>query len=289
MSCALELQDSGVDYLLLEASEELGGQIASIPHTIKNLASGFFRDGKELQEHLVALVERMRCRYLPAHPVTEARLSAMCISAGAKTFSAEAIVIASGSRVRTLPIGRHGDFSEHIFYRIEGQHSQLKGRNVAVVGGADSACLDALEVAAICPQVYLVHRKDRLTARPDIVRATHAHPRIKLVLSSQVHALIGERHLEGIKVVAAGQASAIELPVSNLVVQIGREPNSEPFRGQLDMDDKGHIKIGVDCSTSGAGVFAAGDVAFPSYPRIATAIGQGMTAAAAARRFIGNM
>ncbi|HEY9868809.1 MAG TPA: NAD(P)/FAD-dependent oxidoreductase [Candidatus Obscuribacterales bacterium] len=289
VSCALELHDSRVDYLLLEASQELGGQLASIPHTIKNLAAGFFRDGKQLRERLVGLVEKMRCRYLAAHPVTEAQLSEMRISAGAKTFSAGAVVIATGSRVRTLPIDRHDDFSQHILYRIEGRHSQLKGQNVAVVGGADSACLDALELAEICPQVYLVHRKDRLTARPDIVRAAHAHPRIKLLLNSQVRALLGATHLEGITVVAAAAPSAIELPVTKLVVQIGREPNSEPFRGQLDMDDKGHIKIAVDGSTSCAGVFAAGDVAFPAYPRIATAMGQGMTAAAAARRFIGNM
>lgn len=289
VSCALELQDSRVNYLLLEASKELGGQLASIPHTIKNFAAGFFRDGEQLRERLVGVVKKMQCQCLPAHAVTEAQLSEMRISAGTMTFSAGALVIATGSRVRTLPVDRHEDFSQHILYRIEGQHAQLKGQNVAVVGGADSACLDALELADICRQVYLVHRKERLTARPDILAAVHAHPRIKLLLSSQVRALIGDNCLQGIKVATVAQPSAIELPVTKLVVQIGRQPNSEPFYGQLDMDDKGHIKIAADCSASCAGVFAAGDVAFPAYPRIATAIGQGMTAAAAARRFIGNM
>jgi len=102
-----------------------------------------------------------------------------------------------------------------------------------------------------------------------------------------LHALHGDRELTGVRLASTTTGRTTDLPVKRLLVKIGYTPNTERFAGQVKMDASGHILVDQECATSMPGVFAAGDIAHPGYPRIGTAMGQGMIASWAVRRYLG--
>jgi thioredoxin reductase (NADPH) len=279
MACALELHEARVNYVVLERGSCPAPQLLEIANTIRNFPGGFFNNGAELQGKIADLAEKISCKYLLGHEVKEIDLSRRVLVAGEREFEASTILIATGCRRRKLNLAREQEFSVDVYDSIEGRSSELKDRSVAVVGGGESALLDALELSRIAREVYLVHRGEGFRARPAIVSELLQNKRIKPILKSQVRSLEGKERLAGIDIVDDSARSTL-LPVDRLVVKIGYAPNSEIFKEQLSLDPAGHILINQDCSTSCPRVFASGDVTSPPYLRISAAVGQGLIAAA---------
>ncbi len=279
VGCALECLDVKLDVLLLEARTQLGGQLAEIPNSIRNLPAGRFRDGealrRALEESAVILGERRRL----GCEVVRADLDRRWLEAGDHRIDFRALVIGSGRECRRLSLAVEGDFGGDVTYQIEWRAGQFSGRPVAVVGAGDSASLDALELAKGGSHVFHVHRARTLSARADIVADIDAEPGIEELAGWEVESLAGAERLEGITVVQRDTGERRVLPVGGLVVKVGYAPNTKLFDGQIELDDEGGIVVGLDLATSREGVFAAGDVLAGSYPRVATAMGQGVLAA----------
>lgn len=286
ISCALELQDSRRTYVLLEGGGRLGGQLADVANTIHNFPGGFYENGEDLLAKMESLVERTSCSYLLHHEVTQADLINHRIVAAGKEFIASTVVLATGYRRRRLNLAGSERFGNQVTYH---HHECLDGAvepAVAVIGGGDNALLDALELAAVSPQVYLIHRSTSFRARPDVIREVCANQRIKLFLNSEVESLLGSDKLAGLRIICKATGAVSELTVGRLVIKIGFCPNTQLFQGQVEMDETGHVLIDPDCSTSCPGVFAVGDITAAGYPRLSTAAGHGVMAAAAIRRLI---
>ena len=286
VNCALECFDIQLDTLLLEAGTTLGGQLSEIPHSVRNVAAGRFADGRALQRALLESSEILGDRARLSHPVTKADLEARAITVDGAQLSGRAIVVATGTRRQYLEAAPDGAFGGGVTYQVESQLPSFAGRDVAVIGGGDSATLDALELARRGSSVKLIHRSPELTARQDIVRQIHDDPRIEDISGWELEAAQGAERLENIVLVRPSTGERQDVAVQGLVVKIARAPNTQLFDGQLELDRSGAVVVDRELRTSRAGVFAAGDVVAGAYPRVAAALGQGSLAARSVLHFL---
>jgi thioredoxin reductase (NADPH) len=286
VSAALECFNNKLDTILLEARPVLGGQLAEIPFDVRNVATGWYADGRALQSGLQRSAELLGDRVLLEHPVSSASLSTGVVEAHGARFHGKAILIASGSRRQELPAAPDGAFGGCVTYQLEHRPDGFRGQPVVVVGGGDSATLDALELAATASSVTLVHRSEQLTARRDIVARVRTEHRIVDVPGWEVESLRGSDRLEEVVLVRGSTGEHRTVAAGGLVVKISRAPCTEPYRGQIELDRRGFVVSREELRTSCAGVFAAGDVVAGAYWRVASALGDGMRAARSMLRYL---
>lgn len=163
-------------------------------------------------------------------------------------------------------------------------------KRVAVVGGGDTACEEALYLSNIAAEVFLIVRKDYLRASKVMQHRVFDKPNIKVLFNTNTAGLYGEEFLEGAHLVenkGTDSEHHYDLPIDGFFLAIGHKPNTDIFVGIIDLDEAGYIKIQhPSTATNIAGVFAAGDVADPHYRQAITAAGSGCRAALDAERYI---
>src|SRR6516165_10018224 len=275
VSAALECADIQLDVVLLEASAALGGQLAEISHPVRNVATGRYADGPDLGAGLRRSAEHLGERVLLEHRVSSAGLAEGWVEAHGTRFESKALLIASGTVAQRLLAAVDGAFGGDVTYQVETDPTRFTGRPVVVVGGGDSATLDALALAPIASSVALAHRSEQLTARDDIVAALRAEPRIQDLPGWELDSVHGRDRLEEVVLVHTVTGERRTVPAGGLVVKISRDPCTEVFRGQIDLDRRGFIVVNGELATSCPGVFAAGDVVSGAYWRVANALGHG--------------
>ena len=275
VSAALECSDIQLDVVLLEANAVLGGQLAEISHPVRNVATGRYADGPDLGAGLRRSAEHLGERVLLEHRVSSAGLAEGWVEAHGTRFESKALLIASGTVAQRLLAAVDGAFGGDVTYQVETDPTRFTGRPVVVVGGGDSATLDALALAPIASSVALAHRSEQLTARDDIVAALRAEPRIQDLPGWELDSVHGRDRLEEVVLVHTVTGERRTVPAGGLVVKISRDPCTEVFRGQIDLDRRGFIVVNGELATSCPGVFAAGDVVSGAYWRVANALGHG--------------
>jgi thioredoxin reductase (NADPH) len=275
VSAALECSDIQLDVVLLEANATLGGQLAEISHPVRNVATGRYADGPDLSAGLRRSADHLGDRVLLDHRVSSAGLAEGWVEANGTRFQSKALLIASGTVAQRLVAAVDGAFGGDVTYQVESDPSRFSGRPVVVVGGGDSATLDALALARIASSVVLAHRSERLTARDDIVAALRTEPRIQDLPGWEVDSLHGRDRLEEAVLVQTATGERRTVPAGGLVVKISRDPSTEVFRGQIDLDRRGFIFANGELAASCPGVFAAGDVVSGAYWRVSNALGHG--------------
>jgi thioredoxin reductase (NADPH) len=158
---------------------------------------------------------------------------------------------------------------------------------VAVVGGGDTAMEEANFLTRFASKVYLIHRRDEFRASKIMAERVLANPKIEVVWNSVVVDVldVAKNEVTGLKLKNVKTGAVSDLDVKALFVAIGHQPNTDAFKGQLDMDDKGYLKA-QNTRTNRVGVFAAGDVQDSSYRQAITAAGSGCMAALEAERYL---
>jgi thioredoxin reductase (NADPH) len=286
VSCALECFDIQLDTTVVETLERPGGQLVEIGHSVRNVATGRFRNGSALRDSLEESAAILGDRLRRSHPVTRVDLGERWIEVEATRIRGRALVIATGTRHQQLPAAEEGAFGGDVTYQLEARPDRFVGRDVVVIGGGDSATLDALELAKEGSRVWLVHRAEALTARHDIVEQVRHEPRVEDLPGWELDSLDGGDRLDGVTVVRRADGQRRRLEAGGLVVRVARVPRTDLFRGQLTLDRAGAIAVDPEMQTSRAGVFAAGDVVAGSYARVAAALGQGALAARSVLRHL---
>lgn len=165
-----------------------------------------------------------------------------------------------------------------------------KGQDVVVVGAGDTAAEEATYLANICSKVTMLVRKDYMRASKAMQHRVNKTENITVLYNTEIDEVLGENVVEGVRAVNNQTGEKTEIPVTGVFIAIGHKPNSDLFKGVLDMDDTGYlITKGKSTKTNLPGVFAAGDIQDKEYRQAVTAAGTGCMAALDAERYIGAL
>jgi thioredoxin reductase (NADPH) len=162
----------------------------------------------------------------------------------------------------------------------------FKDKKVVIVGGGDSALEEGLFITRYASSVTVIHRRDEFRASTILQKRAREHPKMNFILDTVVTGVVGTEKLEALKLkhVKTGAESLFE--TDGLFIFIGHTPNTQLFKGQLEMSDLGYIKIDDRMETNVPGVFAAGEAADPHFRQVVTSAGMGAAAAIQATRFL---
>jgi len=199
----------------------------------------------------------------------------------------KALIIATGVSPRKLGVPGEEEFiGRGVSFCATCDGFFYKGKEVAVIGGGDSAVTEALYLTRFAEKVYIVHRRDRLRAAPILQTRARQNERIKFVWDSVVTEIVGQEAVEGLKLKNVKTGEESFLKVDGVFIYIGQVPNTKLFEGQLELDERGYIVTDRAMHTSVPGVFAAGDVQERVLAQVVTAAATGAIAAMEAEKFI---
>ena len=287
LTAGLYTSRAGLKNLLLERGA-LGGQMVNAT-LVENYPG--FPDGIAGSE-LGSLMRQQAVKYgleLVTAEVTDISQEKpyYSISTTEDSLEASAVIIAAGSEYRKLEVTGEERLSGYgVSYCATCDGFFFRNREVAVVGGGDTAITDALELSQHASKVYVIHRRDQLRAGKALQERAFAHPKLEFIWDTVVEEVSGDKVLEELKLrhVKTGQQS--NLKVNGVFVAVGLMPNSRSFFNIIEMDDFGYIVTDETMATSAPGIFAAGDIRRNSPRQIAAAVGDGVTAAMSAFKYV---
>lgn len=161
-----------------------------------------------------------------------------------------------------------------------------RGKEVIVVGGGDSALEEAIFLTRYASKVTIVHRRDELRAGAILQTRAQENPKVQFMFNTVIKEIKGEDKVTSVLVENVKTRERTEVPTDGVFVFIGHAPNNEIYKGQLDVDERGYIKVDRNMQTSVEGVFACGEAADGVYKQVVTSAGMGATAAIAASRYL---
>ena len=228
-------------------------------------------------------------------PIVYGSVADLKLTEGEKTFTvngedyaADAVILCMGASPRKLGHPDEDRFvGAGVSYCATCDGNFYRGRDVAIVGGGDTAVSDALYLSGLCSKVYLIHRRDQFRAAGTLVDRVKRSENVELVLDSTVVDLSGEDRLAAVAVENKFTHERRELPVSGLFVAVGILPRTELAAGQVDLDEGGFIVTDRNMQTSVPGVFAAGDIRNTPLRQVVTACADGAIAATKAVEYVG--
>ncbi|GAA4287879.1 thioredoxin-disulfide reductase [Georgenia daeguensis] len=206
-------------------------------------------------------------------------------------YEVRAVIVATGAGYRELGLSDEARLTGYgVSWCATCDGAFYKEKDVAVVGGGDSAVEEALFLTRFARSVTIIHRRDALRASAVMQDRARANPRISFAWNKEVIGLVGEDRLRGVQLADARSGDLGELLVDGLFIAIGHVPRSDLFRGQLELTAGGHISVqSPTTATSLPGVFACGDVVDARYRQAITAAGSGCAAALDAQRYLGDL
>ncbi len=217
--------------------------------------------------------------------------SVKTLHADGKTFRARTLIVATGATARWLGIPSEENLKGHgVSACATCDGFFFRDQVIVVVGGGDTALEEATFLTKFGSVVYLVHRRDQLRASKAMQDRAFKNPKIKFVWNTVVTHVEGDKKVSGVRLrdIVTGKESTLDC--AGLFIAIGHTPNTEIFKGQLDMDENGYLTVEPGSSkTNVPGVFAAGDVADHVYRQAVTAAGMGCMAALDAERYLGAL
>ena len=248
------------------------------PKMMEDLRAQAMRFGAEVRPGLVSSVDF-------SGDVKKVTLS------GGEEITADSVIVCTGAAARYLGLPDERKYMglgvsacatcDGFFYR---------GRTVAVVGGGDTACEEALYLSNLAQKVYLIVRKDYLRASKEMQQRVRDNEKIEVLFNTVTMGLFGEEVLEGAHLASHSgteNENFYDIAIDGFVLAIGHKPNTEVFVNALELDEAGYIKVASPTTaTSSPGVFAAGDVADPMYKQAISAAGMGCRAALDAERYL---
>ena len=281
LSAALWCDELGLDTLVLEQAERVGGQLHSIYGPIQNYPGVKARNGDEFVQIFTERVPDADFDLWTDVEIDSVDLRAKRVTLrSGEQLQSISIFLATGVRRRKLGIPGEAEFAGRgLMESPTRDREKFTGHDVCVIGGGDAAAENALLLAEVCPTVTVVHRGKILKARREFAEQLKTQHAITVFPESVVTRILGDEHVEAVEIRRRDALKPFQMAVRGVAVRIGVVPNTEIVQGQLDLDDKGYVIINGQQETSVQNVFAIGDLANPLAPTISSACGSGATAA----------
>lgn len=281
LSAALWCDDLKLRALLLEKDAEAGGQLLWTHNRIENhLGARGAENGREMRDFFLEQVKGREFLLKYSSEISRVDVGRKTVTlADGENFTARFLIIATGVRRRILNVAGEEEFKgKGIVESGNLAQNSVAGKRAAIVGGGDAAFENALILAEWAARVFLIYRGETFRARAEFVEAVAANPKIEILTETVVRKIAGRERLEFLELENLRTSERFELQTDALLIRVGVEPNTEIFRGQLDLDGQGFIKINRNCETNIKDVFAVGDAANPLAPTVSAAVGMGATA-----------
>ncbi|CAM5683671.1 Thioredoxin reductase OS=Streptomyces alboniger OX=132473 GN=trxB PE=3 SV=1 [Streptomyces alboniger] len=289
-TAALYTARASLKPLVFEGAVTAGGALMNTTE-VENFPG--FQDGvmgPELMDNMRAQAERFGAELVPDDVVAvdlSGEIKTVTDTAGT-VHRAKAVIVTTGSQHRKLGLPNEDALSGRgVSWCATCDGFFFKDQDIAVIGGGDTAMEEATFLSRFAKSVTIVHRRDSLRASKAMQERAFADPKIKFVWDSEVAEIKGEQKLSGLTLRNLKTGETAELPVTGLFIAIGHDPRTELFKGQLDLDDEGYLRVTAPSTrTNLTGVFGAGDVVDHTYRQAITAAGTGCSAALDAERYL---
>ena len=287
-TAALYAVRAGLDTLVLEKFSA-GGQMTQTQQIDNYPGYEEGIDGFTLGYKMQQSAERFGSKTIQTEVLSaDLKASPKKVTTDMGDFFAKTVIIATGADHRHLGIEDEEKLiGKGVAYCAACDGMMYKGKTVAVVGGGNSAAADALLLSKICEKVYVIHRRDTMRATKIYHAPLMEEKNIEFKWNSQVDKLLYDEKIKGV-VLKNKDGSTQEISLDGLFVSIGRNPATELFREQLELDSSGYIVADESTKTNLPGVFAVGDVRTKTVRQIITAAADGAVAAHFAEEFIAN-
>ncbi len=286
MTAALYLSDAGIGVTIIEKGM-YGGQMTTTAR-IANYPGFVDVAGWELSQHMFDQMTAAGIS-LTYDTVTGIEKEGDRFSVRGKNsvYGGDAVIIANGVTRRRIGCPGETEFAGRgVSYCAVCDGNFFRGRDVAVIGGGNSALEDAAYLAGICPNVYLIHRRDELRADEKYVRAAKKCENITFMYSHYPERIIGDDRVNGIEIKNLKTGEIKTLDVSGVFVAVGLDADNGGFGSLVDLTENGYIDADESCVTTCPGVFAAGDTRDKKLRQIVTATSDGAVAAKQAIEYL---
>ncbi|MFB6837801.1 thioredoxin-disulfide reductase [Streptomyces sp. NPDC056361] len=289
-TAALYTARASLKPLVFEGAVTAGGALMNTTE-VENFPG--FRDGimgPDLMDNMRAQAERFGAELVPDDVIAvdlTGDIKTVTDTAGT-VHRAKAVIVTTGSQHRKLGLPNEDTLSGRgVSWCATCDGFFFKDQDIAVVGGGDTAIEEATFLSRFAKSVTIVHRRDTLRASKAMQERAFADPKISFAWDSEVTEIHGEQKLSGVTLRDTKTGETRELAVTGLFIAVGHDPRTELFKGQLDLDEEGYLKVAAPSTrTNLTGVFGAGDVVDHTYRQAITAAGTGCSAALDAERFL---
>ena len=286
LTAAIYARRASKSVLVLEA-KAWGGQIINTPDVenypvIAHISGVDFAN--DLYRQATALGAEVRLEKVVS---VQTQGDCKLVRTAKNEYEAGAVILATGSENRKLGVEREQTLTGRgVSYCATCDGNFFRKRDVAVVGGGNTALEDALYLAEIVNKVYLIHRRDSFRGEESTVARLREKENVEFVYNANVTALLGEKRLTGVEVTDKLTGEKRTLAIDGLFVAVGRIPENESFRALIDVDEAGYAVAGENCHTRVPGVFVAGDNRTKEVRQLVTAAADGAVAATEAVKYL---
>lgn len=287
LSAAIYGQRAKLSVLVIEKQPMSGGQIIST-YDVDNYPGMQGSGGFELASKFRAHADALGAQIVTAD-VTSVELDGAVkkVVTNQGIYESRTVVIATGATHRKLSVpGEDALSGMGVSYCATCDGAFFRGKEVAVIGGGDVALEDALFLARASSRVYLIHRRDELRGAKVLQEKVFETENIEVVWDTVVEEISGTQQVEGLSLLNKKSGERSTCLVQGVFIAVGIQPNSELFRGQVEMDEGGYIRAGEEGATSQAGVFVAGDVRTKQLRQVITAASDGANAITSVERYL---
>ena len=265
----------------------LGGQIVT-SNEVENYPAVKSISGEQFADNLSEQIKSLgaECTFETAIEIGR-NGKEFIVMTSEKSYPCKSVIIATGTHHRGLELEAEEKYTgKGVSYCALCDGAFFKNKTVAVVGGGNTALHDAVYLASVCKKVYLIHRRDELRGEKSLAKRLKEFDNVEFILNSSVTDIDGNGRVEKIEIVNNKTNTKTCVDVDGVFIAVGSQPQNEPFKTTVELDDYGYIVAGEDCRTNVEGIFAAGDCRGKSLRQLTTAVSDGAAAAVGAMNFL---
>lgn len=284
LTAAIYALRSNKKVLVLE-KETIGGQMSSSP-LIENYPGFLSISGSELANNLYSQVLELGGEVELEEVLSIEFGEIKTITTDMGKYEARAIILATGAKYRKLGLEKEDEFiGKGISFCVACDGAFYRDKTVAVIGGGNSAVINAITLSDICEKVYVVQNLDKLSAEASLINKLNEKKNVEIIYNATVQEIIGDNNLNGI-VISINNTEKRKLEIDGMFISIGLVPQNEFIKDTVTLDNYGYIKSDAECVTNIEGVFVAGDCRTKNVRQITTATADGSIAAINAVKYL---